>query len=235
MGILKVNKLKKGEKGLQQAIENNRKFEKNQQYKYDSDLDRAIGFMQKAKEGYSTEQYYGYDGQFRADLYYKHSFYKEGDSFVFRYETGYFADDNKKVKHPTNKYYMVIQKNEEGRYEISKVSFRESALGTITKITLGIGTDAVSTFDDGVKSVWAPSRKMTPEQEATFNRALESANKIEEMEIELNKKKDLDEVSIPKINEVKDYKLDEMGSYDKTEVEMPNGPEVTTPEGPEME
>lgn len=235
MGLFKIKRLKKGEKGLQQALEINKKFAKKGSYKYCADFERAVGRMERVEEGYSTEHYEGYDGIFKAITYYNNSYYKKDGTFVWKYEHGYYADDDKKIKRPMSRSYFVIQKNEKGRYEITKIDASSSKLGPLTKVVLGIGTDAVNDFNSGyVMSALEPERKMLPEEEAAFDRALKSANTLEDIEIELNKKKDLEEVKSPEGPEVKNQKVKETENYNQSEVELPKGPEVKNPEDPEM-
>ncbi len=146
------NKLPKGEKGLDKAIEMNKKYaEQNKYDKYSYGLETAIRYFRDAKEDFSLRDYTSIDPTTRFDIYSTTVTYKnnERNLFVYKDENG----DGWKKRDPKSKKYFVITKGENGRYEISSFDLDVHSYGTEIEVAFDIGTSNTRRFSGTKESI----------------------------------------------------------------------------------
>ena len=188
MGLLKTDKLAKGERGLVQALKKNKKFVKRNDHTHmDVALETALEYRRQAKEGFAMGFHTG-QSPLSPPSYRKTGLYKKGDLFVWKQEDGFISEDRRMKKFNTS--YYIIQKNKEGRYEISSFDINYNIPGKpIGTLKLRIGTDDVKQiFDMDLRhgKYWGITR-MTQQDDEEYVRVLKAAHQLDVAEAEFKK------------------------------------------------
>ncbi len=177
MGLFKVKKLQRGEKGLEQAIKINDKKDKQKRNYMLSEAVKHMHALQDAGKGFDHEERKSIDTVNKDTYFTKDSFFLKDGTFVWKTTLGTYVDLHSSKEGISTTSYLIMKTDDKGRYEITELAYGPNcnAKPTIT-IQTGIGTDVSqeTKFRDG--------DEMSTEQMRSYVSAIESVQKIEDAE-----------------------------------------------------